>query len=897
VAKSLVIVESPAKGKTIAGFLGADYDVKASIGHIRDLPKSGLAIDVDNHFTPEYVVSEGKQKVVADLKRALKDADELILATDEDREGEAIAWHVLEVLKPKVPVKRMVFHEITRAAIQAALAEPRDLDMKLVEAQEGRRVLDRLVGYEVSPVLWRKIGRGARSAGRVQSVAVRLVVERERLRMAFRSGQWSDLVATLGAHDMSFPASLVELDDVKLATGNDFDPATGRIAEGRQVLVLDESAAADLAGRLRDSEYKVDSVESSKLTEKPKAPFTTSTLQQEAGRKLRYGSAKTMAVAQRLYERGFITYMRTDSTNLSEQALGAARRQIVERFGKEYLPGEARTYRTKVKNAQEAHEAIRPAGEDIRPPEAVRSELDSDERSLYELIWIRTIASQMADARALRVTLKIAAESSTGEHAVLRASGKTYEFLGFRRAYVEDVDDEESAEGESRLPPVTEGERVALEELRAVRHETKPPARYTEASLVKELEERGIGRPSTYASVMQTIQAREYVWRKGNAMVPAWMAFAVVRLLEEHFGHLVDYGFTATMEEALDVIARGEGEAEKWLHTFYFGNGQAGLRELVGDENLARIDPREISTIPIGHDESGAAVVVRVGRYGPYVQVGEDGARGSIPPDLAPDELTLELALELARRSAEGPQALGTDPKTDLPVFVLNGRFGPYVQLGENTDVKGDKPPRASLFKTMQPETVTLEEALDLLSLPRVVGAGEDGEEIVALNGRYGPYIKKGSDTRSLDSEDKLLTVTLPEALALLATPKTRGRGAAKPPIAELGESPDTGAPIRVLDGRFGAYCTDGTTNATIPRGTDPESLTLPDAIALLRARAAAGPSKRVKKAPAKKKAVTKKKAPAKKAKKPTKAKKASGEKSPSTAPTMKTAQVADSEA
>ncbi|HEX7525358.1 MAG TPA: DNA topoisomerase, partial [Gaiellaceae bacterium] len=546
------------------------------------------------------------------------------------------------------------------------------------------------------------------------------------------------------------------LDDVKLATGNDFDAATGHIAEGRTVLVLDETAAGALANRLRDSEYAVESVDASRLTEKPKAPFTTSTLQQEAGRKLRYGSAKTMAVAQRLYERGFITYMRTDSTNLSEQAIGAARRQIVERFGQEYLPAEARTYRTKVKNAQEAHEAIRPAGEDIRPPEAVRAELDSDERSLYELIWIRTIASQMSDARALRVTLKIGARSSAGERAVLRASGKTYEFLGFRRAYVEDVDDEETAEGESRLPPVVEGERVALEDLRAVRHETKPPARYTEASLVKELEERGIGRPSTYASVMQTIQNREYVWRKGNAMVPAWMAFAVVRLLEQHFGHLVDYGFTATMEEALDVIARGEGEAEKWLHTFYFGNGQAGLRELVGDENLARIDPREISTIPIGHDESGAPVVVRVGRYGPYVQVGEEGARGSIPPDIAPDELTVELALELARRQAEGPQSLGADPATDLPVFVLNGRFGPYVQLGEMPEGKGEKPPRASLFKTMQPETVTLEQALQLLSLPRVVGAGDDGEEIVALNGRYGPYIKKGSDTRSLDSEDKL---------------------------------------------------------------------------------------------------------------------------------------------
>ncbi len=880
VPKSLVIVESPAKGKTIAGFLGSGYDVKASIGHIRDLPRSGLAIDVDDHFTPQYVVAEGKQKVVTELKRALKDADELILATDEDREGEAIAWHVLEVLKPTVPVKRMVFHEITRNAIQAALDSPRDLDMKLVEAQEGRRVLDRLVGYEVSPVLWRKIGRGARSAGRVQSVAVRLVVERERARMAFRSGQYSDLVATLSAQETSFPATLVELDGTRLATGNDFDPATGRVADGRDVRVLDAAAAAGLADRLRPSVYTVDSVESSRMTEKPKPAFTTSTLQQEAGRKLRYGSARTMAIAQRLYERGYITYMRTDSTNLSEQAVTAARRQIVERFGNEYLPEKPRTYRSTVKNAQEAHEAIRPAGEEIRAPEAVRAELDADERALYELIWVRTISSQMTDARALRVTLRISARSDADERAVFRASGKTYEFLGFRRAYFEDVDDEEAPEGERRLPAVNEGDRVALEELRPVSHETKPPARYTEASLVKELEERGIGRPSTYASVMQTIQARDYVWRKGNALVPSWVAFAVVRLLEEHFGHLVDYGFTATMEEALDVIARGEGEAEKWLHSFYFGNGTEGLRELVGDENLARIDPRAIGTILLGVTDDGQSVAVRIGQYGPYVQVGEEGVRASIPPDLAPDELTVELALELARRQAEGPQALGIDPDSGLSVYVLNGRFGPYVQLGEHTD-GGDKPRRASLFKSMQPETVTLEQALQLLTLPRVVGTSDDGEEIVALNGRYGPYVKKGSDTRSLDSEEKLLTVTRDEALMLFAQPKRRGRGVAKPPLAELGESPDTGAAIRVLDGRFGPYVTDGTTNATVPRGTDPEAVTLAEAVALLRARAAAGPSKRAKKAPAKKaaKKTAKKAAKAKKpaAKKVAKAKPAPG--------------------
>jgi len=884
VPRSLVIVESPAKARTIAGFLGADYEVKASIGHIRDLPRSKdevpeaqrvthgrlAGIDPDDHFDVVYVVHDDKKKVVAELKRALRGADELILATDEDREGEAISWHVLEVLQPRVPVRRMVFHEITPQAISAALDQPRELDMKLVEAQEGRRILDRLVGWETSPILWRRVS-GARSAGRVQSVATRLVVERERARMAFRSGTWWGVDGTFDAHDVHFPAALVEVDGRRLAEGRDFDPTTGRVTD-EGVVVLDEDAARALAGRLDGAEFTVASIESARFAERPKPPFTTSTLQQEAGRKLRFGSARTMAVAQRLYERGYITYMRTDSTNLSEQAVTAARSQIRRLYGDEYLPDRPRTYRGRVKNAQEAHEAIRPAGEEIRTPEQVGGELDADERRLYELVWMRTIACQMVDARARRVTLRLAATSTASEAVVFRASGKTYEFLGFRRAYVEDVDEGDAEEGEVRLPDVAEDDPVRVDALDVSGHETKPPARFTEASLVKELEGRGIGRPSTYASVIQTIQDRGYVWKKGSALVPSWTAFAVVRLLEEYFGHLVDYSFTATMEEALDVIARGEGEAEKWLHEFYFGNGQAGLRELVSEDKVASIDVREVNTVPLGLDDDGTPVVVRVGRYGPYVQRGDE--RASVPPDLAPDELGVGLALELIRRQAQGPQALGEDPETGLSVYVLNGRFGPYVQLGEQEEGTKEKPRRASLFASMSPETVTLEQALELLSLPRVIGVDPDtGEQITAQNGRYGPYLKRGADTRSLEREEDLLTVGLDAARALFAQPKRRGRRT-KPPIAELGESPDTGTPVRILDGRFGPYATDGTTNASIPRGRDPESVTLDEALALLRERAAKGPAKKKrpakkkapkKRAPAKKKAPAKKQAPAKK--------------------------------
>jgi DNA topoisomerase I len=891
--KSLVVVESPAKARTIAGFLGEDFEVLASVGHIRDLPRNerevpeemrpthgrlgGIAPDDD--FDVVYVVPPQKKDVIKQLKAALKRADELILATDEDREGEAISWHIVDVLQPKIPVKRMVFHEITPAAIQHALANPRNLHMTLVQAQEGRRILDRLVGYETSPVLWRKIGQSARSAGRVQSVAVRMVVERERARMAFHKGSWFDLEALFAAADQPFSARMIELDGKRLAEGRDFDPATGRVAPDKDVVVLDEATARGLVERLDGRPFAVQSVESKSFVERPKAPFTTSTLQQEAARKLRFAPAKTMSVAQRLYERGFITYMRTDSTNLSDQAIGAARTAIGSLYGAEYLPKEPRTYKGKVKNAQEAHEAIRPAGEVIRSPSEVEPELDADERRLYELVWIRTIACQMVDARGRNTTVRVAVSSTGDEQVIFRASGRTYDFLGYRRAYVESRDEEgesEAAEAESGsvLPVMAQGDAVDCRELVAAGHETKPPARFTEASLVKELEERGIGRPSTYATVLGTIQARDYVWKKGTALVPSWTAFAVTRLLEEHFGHLVDYNFTASMEEELDSIARDDGAArsqvEEWLRTFYFGNAASpGLRSLVEPEHLAKIDPREVSTVPLGTDAEGVPVVVRVGRYGPYVQRGE-GERGPVPPEVAPDELSVEMALDLIRRQAEGPRNLGKDPETGLPVLVLDGRYGPYVQLGEmpppepkKKDAKGrtakskakkaDKPKRASLFKSMTPETVTFEQALMLLSLPRSVGTDAEGREIQARPGRFGPYLQRSDgDTRSLESEDLLLSIGLEDAEYLFTQPK-RGRGrAAKLPLAELGESPDTGKPIRVLDGRFGAYVTDGEVNATLPRGTDPAAVSTDEALALLRARAAVAPPKKKRGAAAK---------------------------------------------
>jgi DNA topoisomerase-1 len=875
VPRPLVIVESKTKADTISRFLGSDFTVLASYGHVRDLPRKGLGVDVDHHFALQYAPPDGRAKtVIADLKRAMKSADELYLATDEDREGEAIAWHLLEVLKPKadMPVKRMVFHEITREAIDEAIENPRSLDMKLVEAQEGRRALDRLVGYEVSPVLWRRVG-GARSAGRVQSVAVRLVVERERARMAFREASYWDLLGHFEARGTEFDAKLVELDQRRIAESRDFDSSTGRLQEGSAATHLDEAAAGALAGRLADARFTVASTETKPFTERPKAPFKTTTLQQEAGNKLRFSAGRTMSVAQGLYERGYITYMRTDNVKLSLQAVDAARAQIRERFGNDYLPPSPREYANKVANAQEAHEAIRPAGARFRTPEEVRGELSRDEQALYELVWMRTVASQMTDARGHSVTLRLTGTSTNGEAAVFRASGKSYDFLGFRMAYVDVSEDEEIEDGEATLPNVGEGEGVACRGIDPSGHTTQPPARYTEASLVKVLEESGIGRPSTYASIIDKItHERGYVWKKGNALVPSWTAFAKTQLLESYFMHLVDYGFTATMEEALDAVARGEGEAEKWLHSFYFGNGDAGLRELVSEENLSKIEMSVVNAVSIGQTEKGDEVVVRVWNTGESLHIGEE--KCPLPADLAPDELTVEKAQELIERGAGGPRELGVDPESGEKVLALTGRFGPFVQLGELDGDSKAKPPRASLFQSMDVDTISLDDALKLLSLPRVVGADAEGTEITAQNGRYGPYLKKGSDSRSIDSEEQLFTMTLEEAESIFAMPKRRRGQRVKPPIAELGPSPDNGNPVRVLDGRFGPYVTDGEINATVRRGLDPDSLSLDEAMDLLRERAARGPAKKAKRPAKKAKKTTKKaaKKPVKKAaKKPVK--------------------------
>jgi DNA topoisomerase-1 len=878
-----VIVESPAKARTIASFLGNDFHVESSVGHIRDLPSKAqeipkafkdepwarLGVNVNDDFKPLYIVVPRQKENVKKLRGLLKDASELYLATDEDREGEAIAWHLLEALSPRIPVKRMVFHEITREAIERAIGDTRELDRKLVDAQEARRILDRLYGWEVSEVLWKKISPRL-SAGRVQSVATRLVVERERARMAFRSGSWWDVVGTFSVHDAEFGADLVQVDGRRVAQGRDFDPATGQLSAeaAGTVAMLDEPAARGLAARLEGRPFTVASVESRDYTQRPQPPFITSTLQQEAGRKLRFSSARAMAVAQRLYERGFITYMRTDSTNLSEQAVSAARRQIAQLYGPEYVPQAPRTYQKKVKNAQEAHEAIRPAGDDFRLPDQVRRELDDDEFRMYDLIWKRTVACQMADARGQRVQVRLSA--STGqEEVVFQASGKTIEFPGYLRAYVEGTDDPDAEleDQEVVLPTMAQGEGVDARELRPEGHTTQPPARYTEASLVKELEARGIGRPSTYASVIQTIQDRGYVWRKGTALVPSWTAFAVVQLLEQHFGTLVDYDFTARMEEDLDAIARGEAESTPWLSDFYFGHeggpsalapdgeaapnggrarqldGEAvGLHALV-EERLPDIDARSLNSIPIGEDPStGQAVTLRVGRYGPYVQRADQ--TGAVPDDLAPDELTVEVALGLIERQNAPDQVVGEDPATGVPIIAKDGRYGPYVQLGEPVEGSKKKPRTASLFRSMSLETITLDDALKLLSLPRIVGTDDDGTEIVAANGRFGPYLKKGDDTRSLASEDELFTVTVDQAKALFAQPKRRGR-AQPTPIATLGEHPDTKAPINMFEGRYGPYVTDGTTNASLPKGKDPSTVTLDDAIGLILARAAAGPSER----------------------------------------------------
>ena len=872
--KRLVIVESPAKARTISGYLGPDFIVESSVGHIRDLPDSAaeipekykgeswarLGVDVEHGFEPLYVVDPDKKKTVAQLKKQLAGADELLLATDEDREGEAIAWHLLEVLKPKVPVRRMVFHEITRDAIEQALDETRDVDERLVDAQESRRILDRLYGYEVSPVLWKKVMRGL-SAGRVQSVATRLVVQRERERMAFRAAGWWDMVATFDPD--GFEARLVSLDGQRVATGRDFGPDGKLRGEARQ---LDEEAARGLADRLQGSSFQVARVERKPYVRRPSPPFMTSTLQQEASRKLRYSAQTTMRIAQRLYENGYITYMRTDSTTLSESALTAAREQVTALFGADYVPPEPRRYERKVKNAQEAHEAIRPSGDHFRTPQDVHSELSADQHALYELIWMRTLASQMKDAQGQTVSLRIAADSSPGDAegvAVSRpgvggsaddasshreavefgASGTVITFRGFLAAYEEGRDADRAAQEEDeerRLPNLAEGDSVELRALEPQGHETSPPARYTEATLVRTLEELGIGRPSTYASILGTILDRGYVFKRGTALVPAFLAFSVVGLLEKHFGRLVDYDFTASMEDDLDRIAAGDEQRVEWLGRFYFGDGPAagasspGLHELVSD--LGAIDAREINSLEIGN-----GIVLRVGRYGPYLE--RDGQRASVPEELAPDELTVEKAEELLSQPS-GDRELGTHPETGLPIVARTGRYGPYVTEVLPEDSK-EKPRTASLFKTMSLDTIGLDDAVRLLEIPRGVGVAEDGEEGVVRNGRYGPYVQQGKESRSLESEEQLFTIDLPGALALLAQPRQRrGQRASTKPLRELGADPVGGKEIVLKEGRFGPYVTDGETNASLRKGDDPETVTLDRAVELLAERRAKGPTK-----------------------------------------------------
>jgi DNA topoisomerase-1 len=833
--------------------------VESSIGHIRDLPQSAaeiparfkgepwarLGVNVDEGFEPIYVVPSDKKSQITKLRKLLKESDELFLATDEDREGEAIAWHLFDELKPRVPVKRMVFHEITPHAIEDAVANARDIDDNLVEAQEARRILDRLYGYEVSPVLWKKIMSGL-SAGRVQSVATRLVVDRERERMAFRAAQYWDLAAVFDAREShgspaeaprTFAARLVSVDGARVAQGRDFAP-TGELRSAEGVVQLDGERADALADALRDRTFDVRSVEAKPYTRKPYAPFRTTTLQQEASRKLGYGASRTMQVAQRLYENGFITYMRTDSVTLSSTAITAAREQVRELFGSEYLPEQPRMYQSKVKNAQEAHEAIRPAGEQFRTP--AQTGLSGEEFRLYELIWMRTVASQMKDAVGRSVTVRVGASATTGEDCEFSASGRVITFHGFLKAYVEGADDPEAErdDRESRLPDLSEGDRVLVESMESAAHETRPPARYTEATLVRELEERNIGRPSTYASIIGTILNRGYVYKKGTALVPAWLAFSVIRLLERHFGNLVDYNFTAVMEERLDDIAAGRRDSTTELAGFYFGSGNLqGLKSLVSE--LGEIDARELSTFPVAD-----GIALRVGRYGPYIE-DDSGNRANVPDDLPPEELTAEKARELLATPAGTEHELGVDPETGRVIVAKNGRFGPYVTevLAEDAP-KESKPRTSSLFRTMSLDTVTLDDALTLLTLPRALGADpETGEEIQAANGRYGPYIRRARETRSIESEEQLLTITLDQAVALLKEPKRRGRAAAAGPLRELGEDPVSKQPVVVKDGRFGPYVTDGEYNATLRKTDTVEAISLDRAVELLAEKRAKGPA------------------------------------------------------
>ncbi|CAB4696397.1 MAG: type I DNA topoisomerase [Actinobacteria bacterium] len=861
----LVIVESPAKARKIGGFLGDDYVVEASVGHIRDLPQRAAdipkeykkiawakeGVNIEEGFEPLYVINPDKKAKVSELKALMKDADELILATDEDREGEAIAWHLIEVLRPKIPIRRMVFHEITKEAIQKAANETRDLDYRLVDAQETRRVLDRLYGYRLSPVLWKKVMPRI-SAGRVQSVATRLIVERERERMAFISSKWWDLTAQCEA---GFNARLLSIDGKRVAATNDFD-ANGGLKEksAANILLLDEGAANELVQSLTGKALTVKSTEESPRTERPKAPFTTSTMQQDAGSRLGWGAQLTMRVAQRLYENGYITYMRTDSVTLSAAAIESARASAKSLYGADYIPATPRVYEGKSKNAQEAHEAIRPAGETFRTPGELAPELSRDEFALYDLIWKRTIASQMSDAKKMQMRVDFDVETKTGGAAIFRANGSVVTFPGFLAAYEELVEDksgdDETSESDKRLPAMSVGDAIKVSNYICEGHETKPPARYTEPTLVKKLEELGIGRPSTFASIMSTIQDRGYVAKRGRALVPTFLAFSVTGLLEQHFGKLVDYEFTASMEEDLDRIANGEEDRVSWLTKFFFGtDGNPGLEALAAD--LGAIDAQQINTMKMGED-----IEIRVGRFGAYIQkgIGDDRKFANIPETMAPDELTLQVAIDLLAQPS-GERELGIHPETNLPLIAKSGRFGPYItevlpepemvvdkKTGELKKPRkkkdAPKPKTASLLSTMTLDTITIDDALKLMSLPRTLGNYEE-VPITVQNGRYGPYMTHGTDSRTLTSEDQLFDITLDQAIELYKQPKVRRRGVAKPPLKDLGIDPASSKPVLVKDGRFGIYITDGETNATLRRGDTVEFLTLERGLELLAGRRA----------------------------------------------------------
>jgi DNA topoisomerase-1 len=843
-AKSLVIVESPTKAKTITKFLGRDYVVKASNGHVRDLPESAseipakykreawsrLGVNVHQDFEPIYVVPKNKKEHIKDLQDEVKKAERVYLATDEDREGESISWHLYHVLKPKVPVSRLVFHEITTEAIVQSLNSARQIDEDLVRAQETRRIVDRLFGYEVSPLLWKKMSPGL-SAGRVQSVAVRLLVERERARMRFRSAIFWALKAKLekpGAQP-GFDAELIQLAGKRVATSRDFDPNTGQLTDPAQILLLNQTEAERAAKLLRDGPIRVRSVEEKPFVQRPAAPFVTSSLQVEANSKLRFAARRTMQVAQQLYENGFITYMRTDSTTLSNEALKAARSLIERQYGKEYLPGAPRVYETKVKNAQEAHEAIRPAGDRFADPEAVRAQLGEEAFRLYDLIYKRTVACQMADARGTNTTVI----SEAGD-AVMRASGKTIEFAGFLKAYIDDADDEAN-EQESLLPKLASGDPLRCLKADPSEKATQPPPRYTEGSLIKEMEKLGIGRPSTWASIVDVVLNRSYAFKKSNALIPTFTAMAVVQLLEEHFSHYLDYEYTARLEDDLDAISRGEAGSLEYLREFYFGEGEAGLRALI-DRGEKEIDPRIVNGLHLG-EQDGKRFEVRIGRYGPFITDGE--RRASVPEDMAPDELTLEKGVDLIEHASKEPESLGLHPEFGMPVFLKVGRYGPYVQLGDGRD--GNKPKMASLVPGTELSEVDLDHAVKLLALPRELGKHPDsGEPVIAANGRFGPYVQSGGETRSLPGDVSPIAVTLEQAISLLRQPRLRGRGAARQTtLKDFGANPATGKQAKLLSGRYGPYVTDGEVNATVPRGTDPMSLTAEDAFRLLTERAA----------------------------------------------------------